>query len=528
LLRPVRHLLVLSALILSGPWAVLAQQNTVPLDRDFSLELDRASARLGSRMQTGLKPVVERRADLQDVLGYRADSTTYYYWHSEKLYRDHLLILRKDDVHITADPLFQFEFGHDFGDRTAYPDTNRFYHNIRGFWLRGDIGPRFSFETMFLESQAVVPQYLFLRVRDQRVVSGQGRSKIAGYSVLDYGWSQASISYAPASWMHIQFGHGRHFAGHGYRSMLLSDHAPPAPYLKFSVATTNRMLQYSTWHSKLQHGVLEADRIPTGRPGETLFYWMRSRTNHLSLALGRLDLALFESTIFRNIDADGIRKLDPMELNPVIGLNTLQFGFNGEYHVLVGADLRLKVTNKAFLYGQVATNDPGQRTAWQAGVRLFDVVRRDIHLQVEYNHADPFMYMHDPARLAYMHSGLPMAHPFGAHFQELVGIADLGLKRWRLQVKVNSGTYHLDPMAADNVGSDLRKPLQNEAGDVDPQVLQLTYWDSNISHLFNPKTNLRAAIGFTRRDLPGTGDGQQASYLYISLRTGLFNRYYDL
>jgi hypothetical protein len=147
---------------------------------------------------------------------------------------------------------------------------------------------------------------------------------------------------------------------------------------------------------------------------------------------------------------------------------------------------------------------------------------------VEYSHADPFMYMHDPARLAYMHSGLPMAHPFGAHFQELVGIADLGLKRWRLQVKVNSGTYHLDPMAADNVGSDLRKPLQNEAGDVDPQVLQLTYWDSNISHLFNPKTNLRAAIGFTRRDLPGTGDGQQASYLYISLRTGLFNRYYDL
>ncbi|MBK9515381.1 MAG: hypothetical protein IPO05_17595 [Flavobacteriales bacterium] len=74
-------------------------------------------------------------------------------------------------------------------------------------------------------------------------------------------------------WLNIQFGHGKHFVGHGYRSMLLSDHAPNAPYLKFSALTPNKRLQYSTWHTKLKAALTRNDRLHTGQSSESLFYW---------------------------------------------------------------------------------------------------------------------------------------------------------------------------------------------------------------------------------------------------------------
>ncbi len=505
-----------------------AQHNNVPIDRDITNDLERSSAAIGSRVHTGLKPVLESRADLSDVMGYRKDTTKYYFWQAERLYRDHLLYVKGEDYFLALDPLFRFEIGHDLGDPTAYADTVRFHYNTRGFRLKGDIGERFSFETMFHETQTTLPQYLFRRALSEGVLSGQGRIKRDGWKKIDYGWSRATISWAAADWLNVQLGHGVHFVGHGYRSVLLSDHAPAAPYLQFSFTTKNRWLQYTTWHTKLQSGVLQEDRLPTGAGGESLFYWKRARFNHLGISIGRIDLGLFEATIFRNIDGKGVREFDPLELNPVIGINTIVNGFDGKYKSLVGADLRLKITDKAFLYGQIAIDDPDQeRYAYQAGFHIFDLLRRDIHLQVEYNVAEPFTYMNDPAELAYMHSGLPLAHPMGAYFDEIVAIADIGFDRWRLQLKANLGNYHLDTTDSTSVGSDLRRPVTASISDQAPLVRQHFYLDANLSYLFNPKTNLRAVIGFARRDLENAPDHQQSGYLYVAVRTGLFNRYYD-
>ncbi len=526
LLSGLRRFLLLLFPHLLGAGLLFAQQNNVPLARDIHTEVERSSARLDSRMHTGLKPVLESRADLSDVMGYRKDTSKYYLWQAERLYRDHLLQVRTEDYFLAADFLFHFELAHDFGDRTLYADTNRYFHNMRGFRIRGDLGPKFSFETMFMENQAVVPQYVFRQSELTGVMSGQGRIKIEDRRKLDYGWSQSHISYSPAYWLNLQFGQGRHFVGHGYRSMLLSDHAISAPFLKYSFITRNRSLQYSSWHTKLQHGVLAIHRLPTSAPGERLFYWMRARFNHLSYSRGRFDVGLFEATIFNNIDEKGVRPFDALELNPVIGVNTITNGFDGPYESLVGGDLRIRITNKAYVYGQVATTDPERRRlAWQGGFRVFDVIRRDIHLQVEYNASERGMYRNvEQPRLSYMHSGLPLAHPFGSDFNEIVAIADIGLGRWRLQNRVVHGNYHL---SADTV----KQADPGQSILLDPEVMvarRVTYWDVNVSHLFNPKSNFRFVIGYTRRDLPGTSDRFQSSYVYLSLRTVLFNRYYDL
>jgi hypothetical protein len=138
------------------------------------------------------------------------------------------------------------------------------------------------------------------------------------------------------------------------------------------------------------------------------------------------------------------------------------------------------------------------------------------------------MYMNDPAQLAFMHAGLPLAHPLGAAFQEAVAILEKSWGRLRLQGKVNLSRSNSDPNSTFNTGSDLRKPLPellSTEGSVEREVL---YLDLNASYLFNPKTNLRAVLGMMRRDEPRAVDNVQSTYVYLALRTGLFNRYYDL
>lgn len=506
-----------------------AQQNDVPLQRDFYIDVERNASLLSSTVHSGLKPVIETRADLTNVMGFRIDPTQYYWPGMDKTFRDHLIMVREGDFKLDIDPLFGFESGDDFAEHTAYNDTNRFYHNTRGFRVKGDLGSKVSFQTMFHENQALVPEYLFREVSSTGVISGQGRVKITERRVLDYGWSQGNVSYSPNEFFNFQLGHGRHFVGHGYRSVLLSDHAINAPYVKLSVLSRSKKLQYTTWHNKLMHGVKPSDRLPTGNSSESLFYWMRARMNHLSLNLGRVDLALFESTIFQNIDKDGVMPLDPLELNPVIGLNTLVNGFDGPYKSLLGMDLRVKLRDKLYIYGQFATDRPAeQRYAWQAGIRVFDLIRKDIHLQVEYNAAQPFMYQNEPVQLAYLHAGLPLAHPMGAYFDELVAILDLGFGRILGQAKINLATYHRDRNSTQNHGSDLRRPEKPVLSAQGPLVQELMYLDLNLSYLVNPVSNLRLMLGMWRRDLQGGTPQDQTTYVYFALRTNLFNRYYDI
>lgn len=506
-----------------------AQQNDIPLQRDYYIDVERNAAARQARIHTGLKPLIQSRADLTNVMGHRVDSTKYYYWITQQIFRDHLLEIKGEDFKLTADVLFQFEYGFEQADRTIYADTNRFYSNVRGAWFTGDIGNKLSFQTFVQEHQSVAPQYLFTHVSEVGTISGQGRVKISRRRILDYGWSQGNVSYTPTSWLNVQFGHGKHFVGHGYRSMLLSDHAVNAPYLKFSALSTNKRFQYSTWLSKMESGVGSGDRLPTGQAAESLFYWRRARFHHLSIDLGRVQLGLFESTLFEDIDSTGVKPFDALELNPMIGVNTLARGFNGPEKTLLGVDLRIKLTDKGYAYGQFAVDDPGgQRYAYQAGIRWFDVVRKDLNLQVEYNSATPFMYLHDPTKLAYEHAGLPLAHPMGAYFSEVVGIADAAFGRFHGQVKVVSATYHKNPSATENYGSDLGRTDREVTGPLGPIRQQLIHLDATASYLFNPQTNLRFYVGFQRRGLTNAADGQQSSFIYLGIRTAIFNRYYDI
>jgi hypothetical protein len=65
----VRAIALVSTLLMA--WTVLAQQNDIPLQRDVYIDVERNAAKLDARVHTGLKPVIESRADLTNVMGHR-------------------------------------------------------------------------------------------------------------------------------------------------------------------------------------------------------------------------------------------------------------------------------------------------------------------------------------------------------------------------------------------------------------------------------------------------------------------------
>ncbi|MCB0785963.1 MAG: hypothetical protein KDC02_17380, partial [Flavobacteriales bacterium] len=479
---------LLLTVALSAPvLAMLGQQNNVPLQRDIYLDLDRNHARIDTtrRVHTGMRPYIESRAELEGVLGHRPDSSKHYYAFTEKLFKEHLFIVDEGDVHLTIDPVFQFELGQDFRDTSTFADTTRFYHNARGFLVRGDLGPRFSFETSFYENQAIYPGYLYSYTLGTEVVPGQGRVKGFKNRAFDFAFATGNFSWTPARWLNVQFGNGKHFVGNGYRSMLLSDNAFNYPYLKFSLLSGDGRWQYTTFHAKLT----ELQRLPTGEAAESLYYWKRMRVDHLSVDLGRVQLGLFESTIFRNIDADGVRPFDPLELNPVIGVNSLLNGLDGEYNVLLGLDLKVKVTDRLQAYGQVALDDPAtDRIAWQAGLQAFDLFGKDLHARLEYNRAAPYTYQFEPGALGHRHYNQPLAHPMGAYFDEVVVIVDHRLPRFLFEAKVNLATYHLDEADSLNFGGNVLKPYQPVTNPEGPLVRRLTYVEVSAAWLMNQMT----------------------------------------
>ncbi len=259
-----RSLLVLACM---AALPALAQQNDVPLERDIYYDIDRNGACRTSTVHTGLRPIIESRADLENVMGFRPDSSRHYYFLTTKLFKEHLIQVKSGDFRVTIDPAFRFEVGKDFVETSvANSNSAQNSYNSRGFWIKADLGRTVSFQTGFYENLSIVPLYLYTYVQGSGVVPGQGRVKGFGERGLDFAWSHGNVSWSPKRWLNVQFGNGRHFVGNGYRSVLLSDNTFPYPYLKFSAITNDQRFQYTTINTKFQ--MVSDPARPFGRRGE--------------------------------------------------------------------------------------------------------------------------------------------------------------------------------------------------------------------------------------------------------------------
>ncbi|MDN3664608.1 gliding motility protein RemB [Algibacter miyuki] len=508
---------------------------------------DRSMNLVGTNSHTASKPLIYEEVaayydfDAEAEALQRETKT----WAGEKLWNEHLVQLQSDDYWFTIDPILDLEVGKD-----TDADFSSTYNNTRGFLVQGGLGKKFNFYASVFESQGRFADYVNQYSEslkafgpDPAIIPGRGIAKRFKTDSYDYPVAEAYMSYAPAKFINIQFGHGKNFIGDGYRSLLLSDVASPHPFLKLN--TKFWKIKYTNtwmWLKDVRPEVTEDGAFLTKYMANHYLSWNVSK---------RFNLGLFESVVWSNSNNRGF---DVNYLNPIIFYRAIEFETGQDAgNAIVGASAKYKWNDNINLYSQFVLDEfslndiKGGEKSWknkfgyQLGVKYynaFDV--ENLLLQFEYNRIRPYTYSHNTIATNYGHNNQSMAHLWGANFSEAILIGRYHYKRWFADAKLIFGVRGLDfndDTDAFSYGADIFKNYNDRPFDAGVEVgqgLKSNIFNGNLQagYVVNPASNLKVFADVTVRNFnpeanTATTFKSNTVWFNFGIRTDLFNWYFD-
>jgi hypothetical protein len=510
-----KYILFLSVLSLfSQP--VSAQFYNLPNHYSFGLLTEKRLAVKDSAIHTGIKPYVHffsgkytHVADTHRIFKYVVDDPAL-----DVVFFKHVIRVepKHEKFKLRVDPVLNFESGRDQADSVK----RWLYSNNRGLIGSGYIGSSFYFETIFVESQSVFPNYISGNAKTTGVVPGQGRWKPFKTTGYDYAFSSGFVSIQALKNLNIQVGHGKQKIGHGYRSLLLSDNSFNYPYARFTQQWFKGRIQYTNIYAVLMNLVPAAKVINPN--AERLFQKKAASFQYLSINLSKsLNLGFFQGMIWQAGDDKNRQHLDGYYFNPVIYTNLAKYKLNNKNNILVGGDLKLRLTNTLNLYGQVMadniqkTDSTGNGWGYQAGLNYFDAFGiKNLFFQLEYDNVKQASYLNPKGSVtdqSYSHYGQTLAYTPG-NGREVIAIADYKKKRFFTNLRYIYQVTHL----------------------VSGEYSYNTIINASAGYLINPAYNLNICLGIlyrTQNFSTFNSLNNETNYIYVGLRTSFYNLYYD-
>ncbi|MFS4483933.1 gliding motility protein RemB [Hyunsoonleella sp. 2307UL5-6] len=522
----------------------LSSQLNIQFTHSDYARFDRAMNVIGTNSHTASKPFLYQDVSKYHDFEAERDALTKptKNWTGEKLWNSHLVEIQSDDYWFTIDPIFDLQLGSD-------AEGGSTYNNTRGVLVQGGLGKKFNFYTSVFESQGRFADYVNRYIESIRasgsepIVPSRGVSKRFKTDGYDYPVAEAYLSYSPAKFLNVQFGHGKNFIGDGYRSLLLSDVTSPHPFLKLN--TNFWKIKYTNtfmWMRDVRGEVQEDGAFLTKYIANHYLSWNVSK---------RLNIGLFESVLWQNSNNRGF---DVNYLNPIVFYRAIEFQTGQDAgNALLGASAKYKFTDNINAYGQFILDEfslgdiRGGQKSWknkygyQLGVKYFNAFKVDnLMLQLEYNRVRPYTYSHNSIVLNYAHNNQPVAHLWGANFSELILIGRYRYNRWFGDARFIFGTRGFDVNdGTDNFsyGGDIYRNEQDRPFDTGVTVGQgittkTFYGNLQAGYLINPASNLKLFTDITVRnfnpDITTTEVFKNNTvWLNFGVRTDLFNWYFD-
>ena len=466
-------------------------------------------------------------------------------WVGRKLWNEHLVQLQGPDYWFTINPIFDLQVGKD-----TNANFNSTYNNTRGVLIQGGLGGKLNFYASVFGSQGRFAPYVNEYAEslkafgpDPAIIPGRGIAKRFKTDSYDYPVAEAYLSYAPAKFINVQFGHGKNFIGDGYRSLLLSDVASPHPFLK---------LNTSFWKIKYTNTWMWLKDVRPEVENDKAFLSKYIANHYLSWNVSKkLNVGLFESVLWTNSNDRGF---DVNYLNPIIFYRAIEFETGqGAGNALLGASAKYKFNDNINAYSQFILDEfslsdiKAQEKSWknkygyQLGVKYYNAFKvENLMLQFEYNRIRPYTYSHNTIVLNYGHNNQSMAHLWGANFSEAILIARYYYKRWFADAKLIFGVRGLDfNNGTDNFsyGGDIYRNYNDRPFDTNVVVgqgIKTKTFNGNLQagYLINPASNLKIFTDITVRNF--NPEAETAStfknntvWFNFGIRTDLFNWYFD-
>lgn len=483
--------------ILFVPCILYGQSTYVPPNEDYYHRIDRYEVKSGKifdEIFTTVKPY--KRSDViafmdsansEGLITSPSDQFNYDYFRNDswewsrpetnesahpvfktfyKKKSDFFYVDNKDfDLHIN--PVLYVGAGKD-----SRSDDMLFF-NTRGVEVRGMVDRKVGFYTYLTDNQAVLPSY----VRDYQsvywVVPHEGFWKRFGNNGVDFLQARGYITVDATRHINLQLGHDRFFIGNGYRSLILSDFAPPSFFFKMNVKVWK--LNYLFMMNQMEADTPGGPKGSKDRPYPDKFVTF----HHLSVNIGKkLNVGVFETVIFSPDDSLGSKRFEFGYINPIIFYRAIEQQNGSSGNVILGFDFKWNAVKQLSFYGQfvldefVLKNIKAGNGWWankfgvQGGVKYVDAFGvSNLDLQLEGNIMRPFTYSHDTQYTNYSSFMQSLAHPLGANFREIAGIAHYQpLPRLNITGKLVMTMIGRDSTGT-NFGSDILKNNSSHGDD---------------------------------------------------------------
>lgn len=417
--------------------------------------------------------------------------------------------------------------------------TGKFVNETSGgMYSRLDINDDFSADVTFISGQVSYPNFVDTIVSQYKIIPGLGLA-YGNNNKYSFSTLTGHLSYSPIRVLNFQLGKDKMFIGEGYRSLLLSDVANNYPYFKTTLNIWK--LQYSSWYSWYRD-IYQTEASPKN------FRNKFSTMHYLSFnAGGGFNISLFEAEIWQGTDTNRHRGFDPNYLNPIIFYRPVEYSLGSGDNALIGANVSYKFFQKFKLYGQAMLDEFNlaeirkmkgwwaNKQGFQLGFKHIDAFGlKNLWVQAEYNWVRPFSYSHGSPQQNYSHFNQPLAHPFGANFAEGLGIITYRHKRWQIDLKGIVATIGKDTIGSSySVGQNIFLSYTLHGKDYGHHILQgdkTHFLQSEIkfSYFVIRGLNLRLEAGYIQRQVKSQfGYLNQTPYVYIGLRTSMYNFYRD-
>jgi hypothetical protein len=402
------------------------------------------------------------------------------------------------------------------------------YEIAGGLNLNGQIGKKISISVQGLAMSGKYQTYLANYITANNVVPGTGYAAGSGDKYSTYNLS-GYMAYHPTSYFTATLGHGKHFVGDGYRSLLLSYNSNNYNYLKLDV---------SFW--KIKYWILYTRMTDISQSGgdvakfETKFNTM----HYFDLLVGKhYSIGLFESVVWANKNLDGsTRGFDLQYLNPFIFIRPIEYSLGSPDNVLLGTNIRARILKRQVFYLQIVLDEFllkevlarkgwwANKQGFQVGLKGYDLLAiKGLFYQGELNYVRPYTYTHYQIQQNYGNFNQPIAHPLGANFMEGIGRLAYQKKQYGIEAKLIYYIYGTDKDSV-NFGSNIYKPYTSrplEYGNKVGQGLKnkVAYGEVKFSLLINRKWNLMFETGLTVRMDKTLLSKTNETYFNIGFRT---------
>lgn len=223
------------------------------------------------------------------------------------------------------------------------------------------------------------------------------------------------IAYTPNHYFHVAAGIDNQFFGEGYRSLLQSDQAAPNPFA---------LMRAGIW--RFEYGLLYQfyhENTPTARA------WKFGATHFLSYNVTpNWNITAFESVLFQPKDGQFNRAFEIEYLNPLVFFRPQEYSLGSSDNVILGLQTSYRI-KKHTLYGQLLLDEfvlkeIRSRSRWWAnkyGAQLGVKGKvGKLGYRLEGNLMRPYTFAHINDGQNGGNQGLPLAHPLGSNFAELL------------------------------------------------------------------------------------------------------------